>query len=55
MTIRMTQDEAKKVLTKVFRGLPDKYRERLKYHYDKRTDICCGFDYNLYTDGVGGG
>ena len=51
----MIQENHMEVLAEVFRRLPDKARERLRYHYDRNTSICCGADYEQYTNGAGGG
>ncbi len=51
----MTKTKAKEILIECFAALPEADRNRLAYHYEKETGIVCGKDWELYTDGRGGG
>lgn len=41
-------------IVEAFKLLPKKDRDRLWYHYKKKTPILCGNDSLLFTDGKGG-
>jgi len=51
----MTKAQAKKILVQAFRALPKADRDRLLWHVEEGTHICCGKkEADLYTDGHGG-
>lgn len=51
----MTKTEAKKILVKCFKALPERDRNRLAYHREKDTTILCGdLAENFYTPDGGG-
>lgn len=51
----MTKREAKAVMRKAFSALTEKQRERLRWHAERKTPICCGGTAWDYLDGYGGG
>jgi hypothetical protein len=42
-------------LVQAFRALPKRDRRRLMWHVEHGTDICCGQNTYMYSDGRGGG
>ena len=51
----MTPRSSLTILVKAFRALPRADLKRLRWHLERKTPICCGSRYHLYTDGEGGG
>ena len=52
----VTKAQAKKILVQAFKALPKADRDRLLWHVEEGTHICCGKrEAYLYTDGKGGG
>ena len=41
--------DAQKTLVKAFKALPKRDRERLRFHAEKKTPICCGEDCGWYV------
>lgn len=51
----MTKTEAKHHLRKAFAALTPTQRERLRWHAEEGTPICCGKDAYLYVRADGAG
>lgn len=47
--------EVIKTLADSFLNLTNIELDRLAYHSERKTPICCGQLYELFTDGSGGG
>ena len=50
----MTQREAINILATAFRTLPKRDRNRLEYHRQKGTGICCGVYFKWFQRGKSG-
>ena len=51
----MTKNEAIDSLARCFAALPKRDRERLAWHEEQGTPICCRFDHQLFLNGKGAG